>query len=70
MYRTATVAVYDVMDSVFVSARVLTYPSTPGTETPNVEVFSAQVVSRGRDDTTLWLWEALQALQTAIDLPG
>lgn len=67
MYRTATMAVYDVMDQVFISAKVVVYPSTPGTEPPTVEVFAAQVTSRGHDDTTLWLWDALQALQAVLD---
>lgn len=67
MYRTATIAVYDVLDLVFISARVMTYHSTPGTLPPVVEIYSASVVSRGRDDTPLWLWEALQALQSELD---
>lgn len=67
MYRTATMAVYDVMDQVHVSVKVMTYPSTPGTQPPDVEVFAAQVTSKGHDDTTLWLWEALQALQAVLD---
>jgi hypothetical protein len=67
MYRTATMAVYDVLDQVHVSVKVMTYPSTPGTVPPDVEVFAAQVSSKGHDDTTLWLWEALQALQAVLD---
>lgn len=70
MYRTATMAVYDVMDQVHVSAKVMTYHSTPGTEAPEVEVFAAQAKSVGTEDTTLWLWEALQALQAVLDHRG
>lgn len=67
MYRTATMAVYDVMDQVHVSAKVMTYHDLPGTTPPEVEVFAAQVSSHGRDDTALWLWEGLQALQAVLD---
>lgn len=67
MYRTATAAVYDVMDQVFISVKVVEYPSMPGTEPPEVKVFAAQVRSRGHDDATLWLWDALQALQAVLD---
>lgn len=67
MYRTATLAAYDVMDQVHVSVKVLTYPDTPGTVPPTVDVYAAQVRSRGHDDPTLWLWDALQALQAVLD---
>lgn len=67
MYRTATLSCYDVMDQVHINARVLTYPSTPGTEPPEVDVYAVTLQSRGHDDPTLWLWEALQALQAVLD---
>lgn len=67
MYRTATMAVYDVLDQVHISVKVLTYPSTPGTVPPDVEVFAAQCSSKGHDDATIWLWEALQAMQAVLD---
>lgn len=67
MYRTATLSVFDVMDQVYVNARVVTYPSTPGTEPPTVDVYATTLQSRGHDDPTLWLWDALQALQGVLD---
>lgn len=67
MYRTATLAVYDVLDTVFVNARVLEYSSTPGTVPPTELVVSASILSVGEEDPTIWLWKALQALQHELD---
>lgn len=67
MYRTCTIAVYDVLDEVFINATVMTYPDTPGTTPPERNVYAAQVISRGHQDDTLWLWDALQGLQALLD---
>jgi hypothetical protein len=62
MYRTARVAVYDVMDQVFISAVITEYRETPGTLPPVEYVLSATVPSRGLDDPHVWLLEGLAAL--------
>lgn len=67
MYRTATMAVYDVLDTVFITATVMEYDGTPGAVEPTKTVVSAEVSSRGDDDYTVWLWRALQALQSELD---
>ena len=67
MYRTATIACYDVMDQVMVSAVVMEYPGMPGTAPPRRVVVSAQVTGRGEDDTLVWLSQAAQALLEAAE---
>lgn len=67
MYRTCTVQVYDVLDTVYISAVILNYHTTPGLEPPTRETYSAAVRSTGEDDPTIWLWKALQGLQTELD---
>lgn len=67
MYRTATLAAYDVLDQVFINAVIKEYPSTPGTEPPREIIVSATVPSRGEEDPSIWLWTALQALQHELD---
>lgn len=67
MYRTATVSCYDVLDQVMVSAVVMEYTETPGTQPPDRIVFSCQVTGHGDDDVTIWLWRALQGLQAELD---
>lgn len=66
MYRTATIATYDVLDSIFINAVVMEYPSTPGTEPPTRTVYSASISSVGEEDESVWLWTALQALQSRL----
>lgn len=67
MYRTAILSVYDVLDQVFVSAKVMTYSDTPGKVPPTVSVWSTTVSGVGEDDTSIWLWRALQGLQEELD---
>jgi hypothetical protein len=69
MYRTATLAVYDVLDTVFINAVITEYSETPGTVAPLQYVYSTSVQGRGEDDRTVWLWEALQGLQRQLDQP-
>lgn len=59
MYRTATIAVYDVMDQIHISARVTEYPETPGTFPPSILTMSSQVRGRGEEDWSQWLLRAL-----------
>jgi len=66
MYRTATLAVYDVLDTIFINAVVMEYHTTPGTEPPTRIVYSASISSIGDDDASLWLWRATQALQSRL----
>jgi len=62
MYRTATIACYDVLDTVFIVATVKEYLSTPGTLPPVEYVFHTSIPSRGEDDAARWLMEGLNAL--------
>jgi len=62
MYRTATIACYDVLDTVFIVATIKEYLSTPGTLPPVEYVFHTSIPSRGEDDAARWLYEGLTAL--------
>jgi len=66
MYRTATLAAYDVLDTVFVNVTLIEYDDTPGTSEPTKTVVSAQVSSYGDDDGAQWLRRALSALSEAL----
>lgn len=62
MYRTATAAAYDVMDSVFVTVRVQTYePDGEGFEKTE-SAWVTTVPSTGEDSDREWLKDALVAL--------
>lgn len=62
MYRTATAAAYDVMDSVFVTVKVQTYePDGEGYEKTE-SAWVTTVPSTGEDDDREWLRDALVAL--------
>jgi len=39
----------------------------PGTKSPKVIEVTATVASRGQEDPSLWLWEAIQGLQAVLD---
>ena len=66
MYRTATVAAYDVMGDVFVTASVRTYEAN-GTNFDSSEFHCATTVpSTGEDDTEDWLRDALVALAETL----
>lgn len=67
MYRTARLAIYDVLDTVFCNIVITEYPETPGACQPDVYAYSASVPSTGEDDPTIWAWKALQALQAELD---
>lgn len=67
MYRTATIAVYDVLDTIFISATIMEYDGTPGMTEPTKTVVSTQVSSHGDDDARLWLWRGVQQLQFKLD---
>lgn len=66
MYRTATMAAYDVMDQVFVTAQVRTYePNGEGFD--SVEFVTATTIpSEGEDVTREWLRDALIALAETL----
>lgn len=53
------VAVYDVLDTVFVSATVTEYNGTPGVVEPVKYVLTAQMQSRGDEDAEEWICRAL-----------
>ena len=59
MYRTATVAVYDVMEEVHISVVVTEYPAMPGSAPPVKFVMSSQVRGRGEDEWSQWILRAL-----------
>lgn len=66
MYRTATIAAYDVMGDVFVTASVRTY-EPDGENFDSVEFrCAATVQSVGESETREWLRDALVALIEAI----
>lgn len=66
MYRTATIAAYDVMDTVFITATVRTYEAN-GEGFDSVEFTSATTVpSTGEADTAEWLRDALVALAETV----
>jgi hypothetical protein len=67
MYRTATLSVFDVLDTIFVNAVVTEYNGTPGLVEPTKSVVSVSVRSTGDDDWRIWLWRALQQLQSELD---
>lgn len=58
-YRTAMVAIYDVLDTVFVSATVTEYNGTPGVVAPVKYVLTTSLPSRGEDDAETWILDAL-----------
>lgn len=62
MYRTATIAAYDVMDEVFIAASVRLYDHCP--EVPSeIELTCSAVVSGvGTGEGRVWLKDALVAL--------
>lgn len=62
MYRTATISAYDVLDTVFITAIIKEYPSTPGTLQPIEYVCHTSIPGRGEDDALRWLSEGLTAL--------
>jgi hypothetical protein len=66
MYRTATLAVYDVMDEVFVTADVRLYDAFP--EHPSeIEVHCQTTISGvGSGDGRAWLRDALVGLIEAL----
>lgn len=53
------VAIYDVLDTVFVSATVTEYNGTPGVVAPVKYVLTTSLPSRGDDDAETWILEAL-----------
>lgn len=61
-YRTAMIAVYDVLDTVFVSATVTEYNGTPGVVEPVKFVLASSLPSKGEDDGEQWLLDALSYL--------
>jgi hypothetical protein len=61
-YRTAMVAVYDVLETVFVSATVTEYNGTPGIVKPDKYVLTASMQSRGDEDWQDWILRALSHL--------
>lgn len=66
MYRTATMAAYDVMDRVFVTAIVRTYEAN-GEDFDSTEFVTATTFpGAGEDDTTVWLRDALIALAETL----
>ena len=68
MYRTAVVTAYDVMDSVHVKATITEYDEVGSRDAkPVVTEVVSTVRSKGHDDPTLWLWEAIQSLQVVLD---
>lgn len=67
MYRTATLQVYDVLDEVFVNAVIMEYPDMPGTCEPIRTVYCTKAIGKGQPDESVWLWEALQAMQVYLD---
>ena len=66
MYRTASAAAYDVMDSVFVTVRVQTYePDGEGFEKTESR-WVTTVPSTGEADDREWLRDALVGLIEAL----
>lgn len=66
MYRTATIAAYDVMDTVFVTATVRTYEAN-GEGFDSIELTTATTVpSTGEEETAEWLRDALVALAETL----
>ena len=66
MYHTATISVYDVLHTVFVSCRVLEYSSTPGTLSPSEFVYSTSITSIGENNPQLWLQRALSHMAAEL----
>lgn len=58
-YRTAMIAVYDVLDTVFVSATVTEYNGTPGVVAPVKYVLSSSLESHGDEDAETWILRAI-----------
>lgn len=66
MYRTATVAAYDVMDTVFVTAKVQVYePDGEGFERRELAC-ATSVPSTGEEEDRDWLRDALIALAETL----
>lgn len=53
------VAVYDVLDTIFVSATVTEYDGTPGIVEPTKYVLTASLPSRGEEDAQTWILDAM-----------
>jgi len=66
MYRTASIAAYDVMDTVFITATVRLYDSLqPGVN--EVEIHTATTVDGlGSGEGAVWLRDALVALAETL----
>ena len=68
MYRTALVRAYDVLDTIHVVATITEYDDMGGPESKAVVTsVNSTVRSVGRDDPSIWLWEAIQSLQMVLD---
>lgn len=66
MYRTATMAAYDVMGNVFVTASVRTYEPNGQDFDSSEFTCAATVPSVGEDETADWLRDALIALAETL----
>ena len=66
MYRTATLAAYDVLDVVMVNITVTEYPDLPGTTPPSQFTYSTTVPSIGDDQTAGWIQTSLQGLLRSL----
>lgn len=66
MYRTATVAAYDVMGNVFITASVRTYEADGHSFDSTEFQCAATVPSVGEEETEDWLRDALVALAESI----
>lgn len=66
MYRTATMAAYDVMDQVFVTAQVRTYEPDGASFTSREFHCATTVPSTGEEEDTDWLRDALIALAETL----
>jgi hypothetical protein len=59
---TASIAAYDVMEGVHVSATVTLHPDDPSSPVQRVYHTAVTVKGRGEDDARRWLRDALVAL--------
>ena len=66
MYRTASIAAYDVMGDIVIAAIVTTYEDMPGTAPSRVIRASTQVRGTGEDQDLRWLQDALVALAETL----
>ena len=62
MYRTARLAIYDVLDTVFCNIVITEYPDTPGACEPDVFAYSTSVDSVGDEHAAEWAQRALESL--------